>query len=101
MFDLDKIFITVSITPKSNIRILTLNNPFLPLRAAPNLKNIYQMFISNNLRKKCSTKIQMTIAKSDLSDSKDEQEIQVHNMQASLATIQSKLNAAQQELKLK
>jgi hypothetical protein len=43
----------------------------------------------------------MTVAKSELSDSKDEQEIQVHNMQASLATIQSKLNAAQQELKLK
>ena len=41
----------------------------------------------------------MTMARAELSENKDEQEIQVHNMQASLATIMSKLNAAQQDLK--
>ena len=41
----------------------------------------------------------MNMARAELSENKDEQEIQVHNMQASLATIMSKLNAAQQDLK--
>jgi len=41
----------------------------------------------------------MNVARAELSDNKDEQEIQVHNMQASLATIMSKLNAAQQDAK--
>jgi len=68
--------------------------------AGSNISRDEALSTKDSLEKKMKEMVdKLTVAKAELSDSKQEQDIQIHNMQASLASLQSKVSAGEDTIR--